>query len=287
MSVSRYFGLPGCGKTTTLTMLAMKGQASGRYRFVCGNVQLSLHGYVYVPFECLGVYDLSDTLYLIDEAMVEAGDRDYKNFDKCKLEAFVMHRHYNMDIVLFSQEADGIDKKIRSITDRMYYVKKGFLTGKWISSIYRIPYKILWPDSKTAGENVGRIVMGYAKPNIFCRLFARRLYRPKYYRFFDSWERKILDPLPRQFTPFQDPSYRKPIFRPWLNKTVILLRSGRLRYVQPSRKYRSDEAISSPSIIDYYGFGFQIQGSLGQTLYHHLCNSSHCIRYSFPLLCPN
>ena len=34
-----------------------------------------------------------------DEAMVEAGDRDYKNFEKSKLEMFVMHRHYNMDIV--------------------------------------------------------------------------------------------------------------------------------------------------------------------------------------------
>lgn len=227
MAVSRYFGLPGCGKTTTLTMLAVNGMRSGKYKFVCGNVQLALHGYVYVPFECLGKYDLSDSLYLIDEAMVEAGDRDYKNFEKCKLEAFVMHRHYNMDIVLFSQEADGIDKKIRSITDRMYYVKKGFLTGKWISSIYRIPYKLIWPDSKTAGENVGRIIMGYVKPNIFCRFFAKRLYRPKYYKYFDSWERRELDPLPKEYAAYQDSKHRNPKIRPWLNKTAILLRSVR------------------------------------------------------------
>lgn len=227
MSVSRYFGLPGCGKTTTLVMLAKRGQASGRYKYIYGNVQLHLHGYIYVPFDCFGKYDMSDSLYLIDEAMVEAGDRDYKNFEKCKLEAFVMHRHYNMDIVLFSQEADGIDKKIRSITDRMYYVKKGFFTGKWISSIYRIPYKILWPDAKTAGENVGRIIMGYAKPNFFIRLFAFRLFRPRFYKFFDSWERRILPPLPSSFTPYSDPSYRKPVFRPYLHKTVILLRSSK------------------------------------------------------------
>lgn len=225
MSVSRYFGLPGCGKTTTLTMLAKKALASGKYNLVCGNVQLSLHGYVYVPFDCFGKYDISDACYLIDEAMVEAGDRDYKNFEKCKLEAFVMHRHYNMDIVLFSQEADGIDKKIRSITDRMYYVKKGFLTGKWISSIYRIPYRILWPDAKTAGENVGRIVMGYVKPNIFSRLFAYRMYRPQYYKYFDSWERKELPPLPRKYTAYVDPTFKKAIIRPWLTKTAILLRS--------------------------------------------------------------
>lgn len=233
MSVSRYFGLPGCGKTTTLTMLAKRGLSSGRYLHVYGNVQLQLHGYCYVPFDCLGTYDMSDSLYLIDEAMVEAGDRDYKNFDKCKLEAFVMHRHYNMDIVLFSQEADGIDKKIRSITDRMYYVKKGFLTGKWISSIYRIPYKILWPDSKTAGENVGRIIMGYSKPNLLVRIFAVRLYRPKYYKYFDSWEHKKLDPLPRQYAAYQDPEHKEVILRPWLYKTTILLRSVRFKIYRP------------------------------------------------------
>lgn len=235
MAVSRYFGLPGCGKTTTLVMLAKKGQASGRYKNIYGNVMLNLHGYIYVPFDCFGKYDMSDSLYLIDEAMVEAGDRDYKNFEKCKLEAFVMHRHYNMDIVLFSQEADGIDKKIRSITDRMYYVKKGFFTGKWISSIYRIPYKILWPDAKTAGENVGRIIMGYAKPNFLIRLFAKRLYRPQFYKFFDSWERRDLPSLPSHFKPYQDPGYKKPLIRPYLYKTIILLRSVK-RYRMKNRQ---------------------------------------------------
>ena len=225
MSVSRYFGLPGCGKTTTLTMLVFKAMKSGKYRFIYGNVELKIHGYIYVPFSCFGIFDMVDCLYVIDEAMVEAGDRDYKNFDKCKLERFVKHRHDNMDIVLFSQEADGIDKKIRSITDRMYYVKKGLLLGHWISTIYRIPYKILWPDAHTAGENVGRIVMGYAKPNILARLFARRLYRPKYYPYFDSWERTPLPPLPDQYVPYVDPNFKKPLFRPWLHKTFILLRS--------------------------------------------------------------
>lgn len=235
MSVSRYFGLPGCGKTTTLTYLAKKAISSGKYKIVAGNVHLALHGYVYIPYDLFGKYDISDAFYLIDEAMVEAGDRDYKNFEKCKLEMFVMHRHYNMDIVLFSQEADGIDKKIRSITDRMYYVKKGFFTGKWISNIYRIPYKILWPDSKTAGENVGKIIMGYVKPNLLVWIFAKRLYRPPYYRYFDSWERKKLPQLPKQYQPYLDPNYHRPVFFIWLNKTFILLRSVK-RYRRQHRQ---------------------------------------------------
>lgn len=154
MSVSRYFGLPGCGKTTTLTYLAKNAIDSGKYKIVAGNVHLALHGYTYIPYDLFGHYDISDAFYLIDEAMVEAGDRDYKNFEKPKLEMFVMHRHYNMDIVLFSQEADGIDKKIRSITDRMYYVKKvsspenGFLISivshiKFYGLIPKLPVKML------------------------------------------------------------------------------------------------------------------------------------------------
>ena len=128
MSVSRYFGLPGCGKTTTLAMLAKKALDSKKYDIVCGNVQLSIHGFIYVPFEAFVKYDLVNALFLIDEAMVECGDRDYKNFDKDKIEAFVMHRHSNQDVVLFSQEPDGVDKKIRSITDRIFYVKNPFFT---------------------------------------------------------------------------------------------------------------------------------------------------------------
>lgn len=194
--VSRFFGLPGCGKTTTLAALAYSGLKSGKYRNVYGNVHMTIPGYTYIPFDVLGKYQLEDCLVLIDEAMVECGDRDYKGFGKEKLELFVMHRHYNMDIILFSQEADGVDKKVRSVSANMFYVKKGFWTGRWISNIYRIPYGIVWPSERDNGENLGKIVMGYIKPSLLSRLFARRLWRPKYYQYFDSWEAKELPPLP-------------------------------------------------------------------------------------------
>ena len=122
MAVERYFGLPGCGKTTTLAMRAVKGIRSGKYQHIYSNVQLQVHGVTCVPFDVFGVYELRDCLFLVDEAMVVCGDRDHKNFGKEKLKEFMMHRHKDCDIVLFSQEADGVDKKIRSITDRMYYV---------------------------------------------------------------------------------------------------------------------------------------------------------------------
>lgn len=224
MAVSRYFGLPGCGKTTTLASLAYMGLVSSKYRKVYGNVQLALPGYIYVPFDVLGKYQLDDCLVLIDEAMVECGDRDHKSFGKEKLELFVMHRHYKMDIVLFSQEADGVDKKVRSVSADMYYVKKGFLLGRWVSSIYKIPYGIVWPGQSDNGENLGKIVMGYTKPSIISRLTARRLWRPRWYPYFDSWEARVLPPLPDEYVPYPGKPVYDPWFFRWCHKTIILLR---------------------------------------------------------------
>ena len=38
--------------------------------------------------------------------------------------------------------------------------------------------------------------------NFFIRLFCPKLYRPKYYRYFDSWELKELPPLPALYQPY-------------------------------------------------------------------------------------
>lgn len=197
MAVTRYFGLPGCGKTTICASLAYKALRRGVK--VYGNVEMSLPGYTYVDFDCFGKYQMDNCLVIIDEATVVCGDRDYKNFGKEKIKAFMLNRHATQKIVLFSQEPDGMDKKIRSITERMYYVKKGIILGKWVSNIYRIPYGVVWPSENDNGENLGRIVMGYMKPSIFSRLFAQRLYRPKYYKWFDSWEMDPLPPLPAKY----------------------------------------------------------------------------------------
>lgn len=236
MAVIRYFGLPGAGKTTILTYHALNASRSGRYRNIYSNVFLSVHGVTHVPFDVFGTYELRDCLFLVDEAMIVCGDRDHKNFGKEKLKEFMMHRHKDCDIILFSQEADGVDKKIRSITDRMFYVKKGILTGKWFSSIYRIPYDVMFPEG---GDKIGDIIMGYKKPPFLARVFAKRLYRPKYYKYFDSWESDELPPLPPQYKPYQDPNHRSPVFRPWWNKTLILLRKVK-RYRKKNHRHFTD-----------------------------------------------
>lgn len=201
MAISIYFGLPGCGKTTLMTSLALDAVASKRYSNVYCNVRIAVPGVTFIDNSCIGKYNLHDGILLIDEATIFADSRDFKAFSKDKVEYFLLHRHFNVDIALFCQQWDAVDRKIRTITDRVYYVYKGKLLGWWITSYYRIPYGIIIPDpNKANGEKLGEIVQGYAKPHILYRLlFTKRLYRPKYYVYFDSWERPYREELPLSY----------------------------------------------------------------------------------------
>ena len=105
MAVIRYFGLPGCGKTTTLAYHAVRAVRSGRYPNVYSNVELAVHGVTYIPFEFFGVYEIRDCLLLVDEAMIECGDRDHRNFSKEKLKEFVKHRHKDCLLLLMSNKS--------------------------------------------------------------------------------------------------------------------------------------------------------------------------------------
>lgn len=208
--ISLYFGLPGCGKTTILAKIAhdtdvridraKKGKTLRKcpYKMIYGNIPLEgIKNYRVINFDWLGRYDLRDCLILIDEATIEADNREYKTFVGSKKDFFLLHRHYCCDVIFFSQSWDSLDKRIRTITDRVYYVYKGLFTRKWFTRLYRVPYGIIIPDpKKDDSEKLGEIIQGYCKPNIFIRLFSPWVFRPRYYKYFDSWDAPVLLPLP-------------------------------------------------------------------------------------------
>ena len=204
MSVSLFFGLPGSGKTTLMAYFAKKGIRNPKYQNVFSNVALEIDGVTFIDNSCVGKYDISDGLLLIDEASLFADNRDYKSFPKAVKEFFLLHRHYNVDIMLFTQQWDGVDRKIRVITDRVYYVYKPKLIGYWFTKFYRIPYGIIIPDPKknSGSDKLGEIIQGYCKPPFYVRLLSPLVYRPFFYKYFDSWDRRELPSLPDKYIPY-------------------------------------------------------------------------------------
>lgn len=200
--VKLFFGLPGCGKSTLLAAFAVKeakriSRGRSPYKYVYSNVPVDYPGITLIKNTWIGRFDLSNALILIDEATLFADSRDYKSFSQPYKQFFLLHRHYHCDIFLFTQQWDGVDKKIRVITDRVYYVTKNKLFFRSWTKCMRIPYGIIIPDSKkSSGEKLGEIIQGYSKPPFLIRLFSMRIYRPRYYKYFDSFEAPPFPAIP-------------------------------------------------------------------------------------------
>lgn len=189
--ISGYFGLPGSGKSTFLTMLAQKElrrirRGRSKYKRVFTNFYCD--GCYRLDYADLGSYNIEDSLVLLDEITLDADSRNFKQFDLPHKQFFLLHRHYGVDVIYFTQQYDAVDKKIRDNTQELWYVKK-FL---WWSNAKRI-YRIL-----DINEQTKEIVQGYRFPNFVERIFfhpRKGCFRPLYYKYFDSYERIPLPPL--------------------------------------------------------------------------------------------
>lgn len=194
--ISYYFGLCGCGKTTILAKIALQeskliDKHKSRFKCILSNVPLNIPHCYFIPFDLVGVYDFADTLILVDEGSVECDSRDWKNIRKSLVDWMMLHRHYNCDMCFFSQTYNGVDKKIRMLCERVFYVQKRGLFGRWVTKYYRIPYGIIIPNPKESHDKLGEIIEGYARPPFLARLFCPRVFRPFYYKYFDSFIRPL------------------------------------------------------------------------------------------------
>lgn len=205
--IKLFFGLPGSGKTTLLVKFAYDEKIKkkrSRYKYVYTNFECSVPGVININNNVIGHYDLApdgNALILIDEATLFADSRDFKNFDYDRLLFFVLHRHFRTDVVIVTQYFDGVDLRIRRIIDRVYYLQKGLFTGFLYSFYYRIPFGILIPKKKDSeGSHLGEIVSGYYQPTFLQKwLFRKRVWRRKYYKYFDSFSKIELPRLPEDY----------------------------------------------------------------------------------------
>ena len=169
--ITGYFGLPGCGKSTFLAKMAQQYIRHGYRVFVLDTSPVS--GCELISWSDIGKYDMSGSVILLDEISLFADNRDYKSF-----------AHYHCDIVWFTQQYDGVDRKIRELTTCLYYVRAA---GK-LSYAVRIDRFI------HVEKEQKQIQVGYKMTGLFRALFAwlnhsvKVCYRPLYYKYFDSYD---------------------------------------------------------------------------------------------------
>lgn len=194
--ITGYFGLPGSGKTTYLTMIAQRelrriARGKSSYERVLTNFYCD--GCFRIDYKDLGEYDIRNSLILLDELTLDADSRAFKFFTQSKKMFFIMHRHFNCDVIYFTQQWDGIDKKIRDLTSNLYHVTKCFAN---VSSVLFRPFQSISVARRIfrtieINEYSKEIVTGYRFPTLFERLFGsckQFCFRPRWYRYFDSWE---------------------------------------------------------------------------------------------------
>ena len=120
---------------------------------------------------------MHDCLLVIDEVGLEYDNRGFKtNFSPDTLKLFKKHRHKHIDIVIFSQDYEDMDKKLRKLSTRMYLIKKSilpfFIKTKMIS-------KQIGIDKETK-----QIIDNYC----FVPFGSSYIYMPKTWKSFDSFD---------------------------------------------------------------------------------------------------
>ena len=177
------FGLPGSGKTTYLTKKAIKALKKGNYKGmpverVYTNWAVNYPGIYRLNWDKLGYEQYEKCLILIDEISLFCDSRKWKdNLDKAKMAFFKLYRHYRTQIIVCSQSYDDADKKIRSLADEYYQITP-------------CPFGL----SRVRSISREQVVYGKIDEGYYLRGFGSWIFRPRYYKYFDSYEAPQLSP---------------------------------------------------------------------------------------------
>ena len=181
--IKGYFGVPGCGKSTTLVKEYRKNRR--KYKNIY-SVNIEIKGVKQITKEDFEKYKFPDSLILWDEITLDYDNREFKKFSPEAKEAWLLHRHFGTDIIYATQNYENVDKKIRDLTLELWYMSKsviplfrGFTTTK---RIYR---------NININENTAELTLGYRFCNFIESLFVSNfkiIWRRLYYRYFDSWD---------------------------------------------------------------------------------------------------
>lgn len=177
-------GFPGSGKTTDAARRAH--QFAKKRVKVYSNIP-ELTDTIHVKLADLGRYSIHDGVLIFDEAGIEMNNRQYKNFPREAIEFLKLHRHDRLEIFIYSQ-AEDYDVTVRRLCERMYILRKSRI--RCFSSL-----QLVYPDW------VADQISGQVRVQWCLAPFPTGItwfFRPKYYKYFDSWTRPPLPPLPAE-----------------------------------------------------------------------------------------
>ena len=182
--VNYIFGAPGTGKTTVLAMIARSFLRRGVR--VYSNTPIS--GTILYKDSELGLYDMSNSVIIFDESGVGLSSRSFKkglmsNEDRIDYWKKIRHRH--SIIIMASQSWSDTDKVCRDLAQSYFLIHKSIIPC--FSTI--IPIIKHCDIDKMSHQPADFFVMA--------SLFQRKhVFRPKYYKYFDSFSCVSLPPYP-------------------------------------------------------------------------------------------
>lgn len=174
--IDLYFGVPGAGKTTWACYLASR--AFKQKRPVFSNVFIK-GAYQYDKSD-LGVNAIENALVIVDEAGLEFDNRKMSMSDD-EIYFFKYHRHYQNDVVFFSQGLD-VDIKIRKLAQTIYLLEPSILP-------FFIRRKTI--VRKVGIDEQGQIIDKYSFQSPLIG-GLKLIYAPAFRKYFNTLERKTL-----------------------------------------------------------------------------------------------
>ena len=181
--IKGYFGVPGCGKSTTLVKEYRKNRK--KYDNIY-SVNIEIKGVKQITKEDVRKYRFKNALILWDEITLDYDNRNFKEFTKEDKEFWLLHRHMGVDIIYATQNYENVDKKIRALTSELWYMQKSVVPLlKGLTTTKRIYRNI------NINENTSELTLGYRFCNRIEGIFVSNfkiIWRRKYYKYFNSFD---------------------------------------------------------------------------------------------------
>ena len=179
--ISCLIGLPGSGKSTLLSYLAYRAIHHKSLNSHGFHIQTTDYDYTFTnfpaaggyhfDFEKLGYVDYHKCLMLCDEIQLFADSRNFREFGDNLKFWFSNHRKFRTDFVYATQSFDAVDKRIRSLTDRIYYV------DKWSFKMIRCREIMSYFETKNLSQQF-ELASGFN---------TKYFYAPRLYKYNDTY----------------------------------------------------------------------------------------------------